>query len=137
MNKIFYEVRDSIESGQYLKASMHTLRKYQEELGIPHPLEDDPRCDVATDKKRRMLNQVTKEIENRKRKRNIFVRSVVKGVLIGIIVGVFFLILSYIFPKNNTSKSKLPTNLPQSQESDQTLSSPINNSNGNKNTTNH
>jgi len=111
MSKLWYEARDAIDNDKYLKASIHTLRKYLAELSIVQPWESDPKCSGAVDKKNGMKKKLQKEIERRNQKFWADVREYTFYLSIAVVGGLIVLfawqqIENKPDAKNQTKKSQ-------------------------------
>lgn len=100
-SKLFYEARDAVEKGIYLKAKTRTLRKYLEELNIVQPWESDSRCAYSVQMKTDWVKLLEKEIEKRIDSRRTTVYTVSRDVLVVVVGGLILFFLLQYFQKNN------------------------------------
>lgn len=94
MNKqseLFYEARDSIESGKYLKASKRTLRKYLAELSNVPPWPNNPTYNDPRMYRENLRGKVEREIESRKLKFASGCREFLFLAAIAVVAGIIVL----------------------------------------------
>jgi hypothetical protein len=119
--KLFYEARDAVTSGTYLRATKRHLRKYLAELSKVAPWEADPLASGAVHRKREWMQKIETELQRRKHERRTRIRSIAKPVLIGLFVTVLGgIILYFLLPVlqdiyQSISKSPPPKSLKQQQ----------------------
>ncbi len=85
-SKEFYEARDAIESGKYLKASNRTLRKYLAELSIVPPWPNDPSYNDPRMYRDRLRGIVEQEMKKRKENRISLIHKTLYSLSIGIAI---------------------------------------------------
>ncbi|UTG93453.1 hypothetical protein [Geobacter sulfurreducens] len=119
MSKLWYEARDAIQSGTYIKTRTCILQEYLAELSIVQPWESDPQCVGAVDMKIGMKNKLKEEIERRKQKFWANFRMGLWTLLAGVIAGIIVVTFEHVaFPgKNQPNKETAKTAPPQLQES--------------------
>ena len=92
---LFYEARDSIKSGNYLKAKTKILQRYLKELDIVQPWESDNDCWKTVERKHEWVQKIKTELQKRKDVRYARALSVARFCTKYILAPLVVLIVAY------------------------------------------
>ena len=103
---LYYEARDAVENGTYLKAKTRTLHKYLAELNIVQPWESDQACWHAVQRKHERIQKIKTELQRRKDSHWASLHSYKKGILIAAAGGIVATIFLRSCQQNDQAKLK-------------------------------